>query len=234
MRAPTSQPVGIHTTMEILHEIGAHDDPMIGAAADWLATITRDDGGIPFVLEDAMAHPHAPWWQHSDESSVTQTAANAAALHHLERRRTHGWSAPTSSCFAPDRRPRRSEHLTSGSATTSCFSVAFLDAHADDDAPSRRSTALAAASVDPRGRRALRPPSSRRRSTSPRRRARAAAGCSTARRSNATSTPSKPASRATAAGPSHGRTGTRRPPSSGAASPPSRAEDPARERPVDV
>ncbi len=55
MRAPTSQPVGIHTAMEILHEVGVHDDPMIRPAADWLTTITREDGGIPFVLEDAMA-----------------------------------------------------------------------------------------------------------------------------------------------------------------------------------
>jgi hypothetical protein len=89
MRAPTSQPVGIHTVMEILHDVGTHDDPMIRPAADWLATITREDGGIQFVLEDAMAHPHAPWWQYADESSVTQTAANAAALHNL--RLSHPW-----------------------------------------------------------------------------------------------------------------------------------------------
>jgi hypothetical protein len=81
MRAPISQPVGIHTTLEILHEIGVHDDPMIRSAADWLMAITRDDGGIPFVL--ATDAPHAPWWQHSDGSSHTQTAANAAALHNL-------------------------------------------------------------------------------------------------------------------------------------------------------
>ena len=29
MRGPVSQPVGVHTVMEILHEIGTHDDPMI-------------------------------------------------------------------------------------------------------------------------------------------------------------------------------------------------------------
>ena len=30
-----------------------------------------------------MAHPHAPWRQYADESSLTQTAANPAALHTL-------------------------------------------------------------------------------------------------------------------------------------------------------
>ena len=37
MRAPDSQPVGIHTALEILDEVGVRDDPMIAAAADWLA-----------------------------------------------------------------------------------------------------------------------------------------------------------------------------------------------------
>ena len=34
---------------------------------------------IPFVLENAMTYPHAPWWQYSDESSAIQTPINAAA-----------------------------------------------------------------------------------------------------------------------------------------------------------
>jgi hypothetical protein len=83
MRAPDSQPVGIHTALEILYEVGAVDDPMIRPAADWLATIARPDGGIAFCLPSAVDHPRAPWWQPVAASSVTQTAANAAALHRL-------------------------------------------------------------------------------------------------------------------------------------------------------
>jgi hypothetical protein len=131
MRAPTSQPVGVHTAMEIVHEISAHDDPMIGPAADWLQTITRADGGIPFVLEDAMAHPHAPWWRYADASSVTQTAANAAALHNL--RITHPWlDGADEFLFA-----RIAELDTSklgedvGLGYDLLFGVHFLDAHPD-------------------------------------------------------------------------------------------------------
>jgi hypothetical protein len=132
MRAPTSQPVGIHTVMEILHEVGAHDDPMICPAADWLATITREDGGIPFVLEDAMAHPHAPWWQYSDASSVTQTAANAAALHNL--RLSHPW-LERADAFLFERiagldASRLGQDV--GLGYDVLFSVHFLDAHPDD------------------------------------------------------------------------------------------------------
>jgi hypothetical protein len=129
MRAPVSQPVGIQTAMEILHEVGAHDDPMIGPAADWLQTITRDDGGIPFVLKTDA--PHAPWWRYSDASSHTQTAANAAALHNLGV--SHPWLERADEfLFARiaelDTR-RAAEDV--GLGYDLLFSVHFLDAHPD-------------------------------------------------------------------------------------------------------
>jgi hypothetical protein len=130
MRAPISQPVGIHTTMEILHELGAHDDPMIGPAADWLQTITREDGGIPFVLQTEA--PHAPWWRYSDASSHTQTAANAAALHSLNV--SHPWLEQADEFLfariAELDASRLGEDL--GPAYDLLFSVHFLDAHSDD------------------------------------------------------------------------------------------------------
>jgi hypothetical protein len=83
MRAPVSQPVGIHTALEILHEVGAREHDLVRGAADWLTTIARPDGGIPFCLPSALDYPHNPIWQPADESSIIQTAANAAALHAL-------------------------------------------------------------------------------------------------------------------------------------------------------
>jgi hypothetical protein len=83
LRAPTSQPVGIHTALEILAEVGATDSDLIGPAADWLTTITRDDGGIPFCLPSVDDYPHNPIWRAADASSIIQTSANAAALHAL-------------------------------------------------------------------------------------------------------------------------------------------------------
>jgi hypothetical protein len=129
MRAPTSQPVGVHTVLEVLHEIGVRDDPMIAAAGDFLTTITRPDGGIPFVLEDAMAYPHAPWWQFTDESSAIQTPANAAAFHRLGAQ--HPWlDGADEFCF------RQIAELDLGGLTTEPgyalqFGVAFLNATPD-------------------------------------------------------------------------------------------------------
>lgn len=129
MRAPASQPVGVQTAMEILHEVGAHDDPMIGPAADFLASIARADGGIPFVLETAFDHPHAPWWQYADESSLIQTAANAAALHALGA--DHPWLERASEfCFdAIARLDLAGVGSEPGYALR--FGVAFLDATPD-------------------------------------------------------------------------------------------------------
>ena len=129
MRAPESQPVGVQTAMEILHEAGIDDDPMIGPAADWLLSVTRDDGGIPFML--ATDAPHAPWWRHSDASSHTQTAANAAALHNLGV--THPWlDGADEFLFARIAgldAARAAEDV--GLGYDLLFSVHFLDAHPD-------------------------------------------------------------------------------------------------------
>jgi hypothetical protein len=83
LRAPVSQPVGVQTAMEILHEAGADDDPMIGPACDFLGSIAHADGGVPFALDSVARYPRGPWWQPGGGSSLTQTAANAAALHTL-------------------------------------------------------------------------------------------------------------------------------------------------------
>ena len=129
MRAPASQPVGVQTAMEILRETGAGDDAMIRPAADWLAGVTRADGGIPFML--ATDAPHAPWWRHADASSHTQTAANAAALHNLGL--THPWlDGADEFLFARIAgldAARASEDI--GIGYDLLFSVHFLDAHPD-------------------------------------------------------------------------------------------------------
>ena len=203
MRAPTSQPVGIHTVLEILHEVGAHDDPMIGPAAGWLATITREDGGIPFVLEDAMTYPHAPWWQASDESSVTQTAANAAALHNLNV--SHRWlEGADEFLFA------RIAELDASRLGADVdlgydllFRFHFLDAHPD---AARAEAALDALSAVPAAEPGSELPSPLDLSPTPGSRSRRLLRCrAPPRRARA-----RPAE-TTAAGTRHGRTGTRRP-----------------------
>jgi hypothetical protein len=131
MRAPNSQPVGIHTALEILHEVGANDDEINTGAAEWLTTITRADGGIPFCLPSALDYPRNPIWQPADESSPIQTAANAAALHELgvehpwlERADAYMWQQieELDLATAPN-------HPGTGYVVR--FAVTFLNAHPD-------------------------------------------------------------------------------------------------------
>jgi hypothetical protein len=90
LRAPTSQPVPVAHAFEMLDEVGAFDDPMVRQACDWLLTITAPEGGVPFVLESAMAHPRAPWWQPDPEAaSLLGTATLAGLLH--KHRFEHPW-----------------------------------------------------------------------------------------------------------------------------------------------
>jgi hypothetical protein len=124
LRTPTSQPGAVQHLLEMLAEAGAADDPMVLEACHFLASITRADGGIPFVLPTAAEHPRAPWWQPADASSLTQTAANAAALHALGA--GHPWlDEATAFCWA------RIESGRIDGPYDARFAVAFLDAVPD-------------------------------------------------------------------------------------------------------
>jgi hypothetical protein len=131
MRAPGSQPVGIHTALEILHEVNARDDELITTAADWLTTITRADGGIPFCLPSALDYPRNPIWQPADASSSIQTAANAAALHELNVH--HPWldTADAYMWQQIDGLDLATADANPGTGYVIRFAVMFLNAHPD-------------------------------------------------------------------------------------------------------
>jgi hypothetical protein len=133
MRAPVSQPVGVHTALEILHEVGTNDADLTCGAADWLITIARDDGGIPFCLPSALDYPRNPVWQPADVSSLIQTSANAAALHALGVQ--HPWLDKADAYLW-----RRIEQLdlatadnTIGAGYDVRFAITFLNATPDAD-----------------------------------------------------------------------------------------------------
>ncbi|TDC62629.1 hypothetical protein E1200_25090, partial [Actinomadura sp. GC306] len=62
LRGEGSQPVATQHALQFLHEAGADDDPAVTRTGDYLASITRADGGVPFVLPTVRDTPHAPWW----------------------------------------------------------------------------------------------------------------------------------------------------------------------------
>jgi hypothetical protein len=123
LRTPASQPACVLYALEILHEVEAADLWLATGALDWLATVTNDDGGVPFVLPTAAGWPHAPFFQPEDApgSSLLMTSAIAATAHRLGL--DHPWLGPaTDYCWA------RVRDALTGGAYTLRFAVDFLDA----------------------------------------------------------------------------------------------------------
>jgi hypothetical protein len=119
VRAPESEPAATLHALEVLAGIGALDDPMVTDAGAWVASIAEPDGGVPFVLPTAAAHPHAPWMVPSDGGSHL-TFAIAAALWHAGS--SEPWLArATEWCWA---KLERADEL---SAYWVKFSLEFLD-----------------------------------------------------------------------------------------------------------
>jgi hypothetical protein len=89
LRTPASQPSAVLYAFEALEDVATQRAEAVRAfgagALDWIATVTGDDGGIPFVLPSAAAYPHAPWWAPAEDppSSLLMTAGLAAAAHRL-------------------------------------------------------------------------------------------------------------------------------------------------------
>src|SRR5258707_14681385 len=61
VRAPESEPAATLHALEVLAGIASLDNPMVADAGAGVASIADPDGGVPFVLPTAAAHPHAPW-----------------------------------------------------------------------------------------------------------------------------------------------------------------------------
>jgi hypothetical protein len=119
VRAPESEPAAALHALEVLAGIGALDDPMVTDAAAWVATIADPDGGVPFVLPAAAAHPHAPWMVPSEGGSHL-TFAIAGVL--WEAASSEPWlRRATEWCWAKLERP---DEL---SAYLVKFSLDFLD-----------------------------------------------------------------------------------------------------------
>jgi hypothetical protein len=124
VRAPESEPAAVLHALEVMAEIEALDDPMVAAAAAWIASIADPNGGVPFVLPTAAAYPHAPWLVPADGGSHL-TFAIAAML--WEAGSSEPWlQTATEWCWAKLEQPGEL------SAYFVKFSLDFLDRVPDD------------------------------------------------------------------------------------------------------
>ena len=95
-RDPASQPVDAQFALETMDTVGAFDRAMALKACDWLATVSTQEGGVPFALPSVNDFPHAPWWdcEANPPANLNPTAAILGML--LKHRVEHAWIAPAS------------------------------------------------------------------------------------------------------------------------------------------
>jgi hypothetical protein len=84
-RCTDSQPVDQELGLAILDEISdkvGWDDRVAQRVCDFLAGITTDEGGVPFVLPSVASAPRAPWWNAAGDppASINPTAGIAGLL----------------------------------------------------------------------------------------------------------------------------------------------------------
>ena len=88
LRSPESQPGGALHAFEVFEEVGPATTPRAVELCDWLASVSLDDGGLPFALPVTDPAGCAPFWAQADPtvSSLQITAfvtakAQAVAAH---------------------------------------------------------------------------------------------------------------------------------------------------------
>lgn len=128
LRTPASQPSAVVYAFEALEDVEGGDPAITAAALDWIASIAKDDGGIPFVLPSAASNAYAPWWAPAEDppASLLMTAGVAQAA--LRLGLSHPWLDR-----ATDHIWRAIESLQLSDPYTFRYVVHFLDVVADRD-----------------------------------------------------------------------------------------------------
>jgi len=80
LRSPESQPGAALQAFEVFVDIAPANAPQAAALCDWLESVSRPDGGLPFALPLGMAAGSGPWWKDADlsTSSLQITAVSTA------------------------------------------------------------------------------------------------------------------------------------------------------------
>jgi hypothetical protein len=140
---PESQPGAAHHAFEVFEDIAPATASQAVRLCDWLASITHDDGGLPFAMPLTLAAGSGPWWSATDlsVSSLQITTVTAAAAHRVatddQSVAAHPWLArATDYCL------REIDGITRPPfAYVLAFSIRFLDA-LHDTQPDRAAARL--------------------------------------------------------------------------------------------
>jgi hypothetical protein len=130
LRSPESQQGAALHALEVFEDIAPATAPQAAELCDWLESVSRPDGGLPFALPITDPAGCAPWWQGPDagESSLQITSIVAGLAHRVARHdpavAAHPWlDRATRYCLDAIRAIDEAPH-----AIMLVFAVQFLDA----------------------------------------------------------------------------------------------------------
>lgn len=130
LRSPESQPAAALHAFEVFEDTAQAAGAPAAALCDWLASVSRPDGSLPFALPLTITAGTAPWWAGADPaaSSLQITAAVTAGAHragaHDPGVAGHPWlDRATRYCLAAIEAIDEAPH-----AYVLAFAVRFLDA----------------------------------------------------------------------------------------------------------
>ena len=79
-RTPHSQPEAMRWALAVLDAAGGLDRERARGCADWLASVSTPDGGVPFCLKSVEGYPKAPWWTAAPTADLNPTGSLAGLL----------------------------------------------------------------------------------------------------------------------------------------------------------
>jgi hypothetical protein len=136
LRSAGSHPAGALHAFEVIEEIAPATSPHAAELCDWLATVTRPDGGLPFVLPIDDPTASSPVWTEADTTTSSLQITSAVATfahragHHDPAIAEHPWlAAATGYCLERIAATERPEEMF---VLELRFALWFLDAIADD------------------------------------------------------------------------------------------------------
>jgi hypothetical protein len=155
LRSSGSHPAGALHAFEVIEEVGPTTSPHAVQLCDWLASVARPDGGLPFVLPIEDPAGSSPVWTDADTttSSLQITAAVAALAHRAGRHdpgiAEHPWLADaTRYCLDRIEAIDKPETVF---VLELRFALWFLDAIADERPEAADQMRRLAAAIPPSG-----------------------------------------------------------------------------------
>jgi hypothetical protein len=95
-RTPHSQPEAVRWALAVLDAAGRLTEERARGCADWLASVSTADGGVPFCLTTVEGYPRAPWWTPLPTADLNPTGSLVGLLRrqvpdHAWLRRAAAW-----------------------------------------------------------------------------------------------------------------------------------------------